>query len=237
MRALTGDLLLTAWERCAGEHDLDRAVTMLGLALPASSREQLSALPLGERNVLLLRLHEISFSPRLRGFARCSQCGEPLEFALAAGLLADELEARSGQCAVASGADEAMQMRPVCTRDLLATLGEVDVARARDRLLALSVGAEPATGGALRTQPGVVKAFERINAAAELICTIACPACASAETLDLDLARFLWLEVRHAARRLMDEIDALASAYGWSERAIVRMSPLRRGAYLEMLNA
>jgi hypothetical protein len=237
MRALIGDLLLTAWERCAGEHDLDRAVTMLGLALPATSREQLSALSLGERNVLLLGLHEISFGPRLRGFATCSQCGEPLEFALATGLLAEDLEARCGQCAVESDVGAAMQMRPVCTRDLLASLGEPDAAQARDRLLALSIGAEPAAGGALRTHPGVVETFERINAAADLTCTIACPACASAETLDLDLARFLWLEVRHAARRLMDEVDALAGAYGWSERAIVRMSPQRRGAYLEMLSA
>jgi hypothetical protein len=236
MRALIGDLLLTAWERCAGEHDLDRAVTMLRLALPATSCEQLRALPLGERNVLLLRLHEISFGPRLRGFATCSQCGEPLEFTLATALLAEDLEARCGQCAVESDAGAAMQMRPVCTRDLLATLGEPDVAQARDRLLALSIGAEPPAGGALRTQPGVVEAFERINTAAELICTIACPACASAETLDLDLARFLWLEVRRAARRLMDEVDALAGAYGWSECAIVRMSPQRRGAYLDMLN-
>ena len=84
---------------------------------------------------------------------------------------------------------------------------------------------------------GVGEAFERINAAAELTCSIACPACTSAEILDFDPARFLWLEVRHAARRLMDEVDALAGAYGWSERAIVRMSPQRRGAYLEMLHA
>jgi hypothetical protein len=238
MRALTGDLLLTAWEQCAHEHDLERAVTMLALALPASSRGQLAALPLGERNVLLLRLHEISFGPRLRGFASCSQCGEPLEFVLAAGALAEHLEDRRAQAAWQSDAGEAaMQMRPVCTRDLLATLDEADVAQAQDRLLALSLGAEPDAGGTLPSRPSVVAAFERINAAAELTCSIACPACTSAEILDFDPARFLWLAVRHAARRLMDEVDALAGAYGWSERAIVRMSPQRRGAYLEMLDA
>ena len=238
MRALTGDRLLTAWERCAGEHDLNRALTMLTLALPTSSREQLAALPLAERNVLLLRLHEVSFGPRLRGFAACSQCGEPLEFALAAGSLADDLAARRTQGSGESDTAAAgIALRPVSTCDLLATLDEPDVAQAQDRLLALGVGAQAADGRTLRTQPGVLAAFERINAAAELTCTIACPACASAESLDLDLARFLWLEVRHAARRLMDEIDALAGAYGWSERAIVRMSPQRRGAYLEMLNA
>jgi len=238
MRALSGDLLLTAWERCAGEHDINRAVTMLALALPASSREQLAALPLAERNVLLLRLHEVSFGPRMRGFAACSQCGEPLEFTFAAGSLADDLEARRTQSrgerdTVATG----IRMRPVSTCDLLATLDEPDAVQAQDRLLALGVGAEAAAGRALRTQPGVVAAFERINAAAELTGTIACPLCGSAEILDLDLARFLWLEVRHAARRLMDEVDALAGAYGWSERAIVRMSPRRRAVYLEMLDA
>jgi len=238
MRALIGDLLLTAWERGAHAHDLDRAVTMLALALPASSREQLAALPLGERNALLLRLHEISFGPRLRGFASCSQCGEPLEFVLAAGALAEHLEDRRVQGTRQGDADEAaIHMRPVSTRDLLTTLDEPDVAQAQDRLLALSLGAEPVAGATLRTRPGVVEAFERINAAAELTCSIACPACTSAEILDFDPARFLWLEVRHAARRLMDEVDALAGAYGWSERAIVRMSPQRRGAYLEMLDA
>jgi hypothetical protein len=232
MRALIGDLLLTAWERCAGEHDLERAVTMLALALPASSREQLVELPLGERNMLLLRLHEISFGRHLRGFAACSQYGEALEFALLADSLAKHLEARLGPTVVENDTSQPLiEMRPVNTRDLLATLAEANPAQAQDRLLALGAGA------ALRAQPSVLQTFERINAAAELTCTIACPACASAETLDLDLARFLWLEVRHAARRLMEEVDALAGAYGWSERTIVRMSPRRRGAYLGMLDA
>src|SRR5262249_8078888 len=123
------------------------------------------------------------------------------------------------------------------TRDLLTTLDEPDVAQAQDRLLALSLGAEPVAGATLRTRPRGGEAVGRIKAAAELTCSIAGPGWPSAESLDFHPARFLWLEVRHAARRLMDEVDALAGAYGWSERAIVRMSPQRRGAYLEMLDA
>ena len=42
-------------------------------------------------------------------------------------------------------------------------------------------------------------------------------------------------EVAAAARRLMADIHELASAYGWSEAAIVSMSTARRAAYLEML--
>ena len=51
------------------------------------------------------------------------------------------------------------------------------------------------------------------------------------------MARFLWKEVRNAARRLLGEIHQLASAYGWSERAIAAMGPGRRAAYLGMLSA
>ena len=53
----------------------------------------------------------------------------------------------------------------------------------------------------------------------------------------LDVARFLWLEIRHAARELLSDIHVLASHYGWAERDIASMSPLRRAAYLQMWSA
>jgi hypothetical protein len=53
----------------------------------------------------------------------------------------------------------------------------------------------------------------------------------------LDIGHFLWLEVCSAAKRLIAEIHELAWAYGWSENSILRMSPQRRNAYIEMLSA
>jgi hypothetical protein len=239
MRALTGDLLLTAWDRCASEHELNRALTMLSIALPESDREQLAELPIGERNVLLLRLHAMSFGPQLRGFAACVRCGARLEFALSADTLAAHLEAQRlqgvGEC---SDHGRQFHMRPVNSRDLIASLEVADIGQAQERLLAGCLSAaEGADDAELRTLPAALAAFERVNAAAELSCTIECPDCASVETHDLDIARFLWLEARHAARRLFGEVHALAATYGWNERAIVRMSPQRRSAYLEMLGA
>ena len=239
MRALAGDLLLTAWDRCAREHDLNRALIMLSIALPQSSCEELAELSIGERNVLLLRLHQMSFGPHLRGFAACARCGAPLEFAVNATALAARLEAQAapgaGEC---SDESRRYQMRPVNSRDLIASLDFADTEEAQEKVLAGCLSAaEGADAAELRTLPAVLAAFERVNAAAELSCTIECPGCANVESRDLDIARFLWLEARHAARRLFEEVHALAAAYGWSERAIVRMSPQRRGAYLEMLGA
>lgn len=239
MRALAGDLLLTAWDRCAREHDLNRALIMLSIALPQSSCEHLAELSIGERNVLLLRLHEMSFGPHLRGFAACARCDAPLEFAVNAAALAARLEAQGARAACeCSDESRRFHMRPVNSRDLIASLDIADTAQAQERLLAGCLSAAKGADAAeLRTLPAALAAFERVNAAAELSCTIECPACAKVETRDLDVARFLWLEVRHAARRLFEEVHALAATYGWSERAIVRMSPQRRGVYLEMLGA
>jgi hypothetical protein len=83
----------------------------------------------------------------------------------------------------------------------------------------------------------VLRRFEQLNAAAELNCAVECPGCASSQLLDLDLGRFVWAEVRTAARRLMAEIHDLASVHGWSEKSIARMSAARRGAYVELLSA
>lgn len=233
MRPLAGELLLAAWEAGAPEHDLDRALTMLATGLPGTGREQLGALPIAERNVLLLRLHELTFGPLLSVFGVCAACGAQFEFAMpAAGLV--------GQPAASQVAWQERggryRMRAVNTDDLLATLEMPETGAAADLLLTRCLEVSPAAGRR-RPSPATLRRFEQLNAASELSCSVDCPGCSSRELLDLDMARFLWQEVRNAARRLLGEIHQLASAYGWSERAIAAMSPGRRAAYLEMLSA
>jgi hypothetical protein len=244
MRALAGELLLAAWEEGAPEHELRRAVTMLSIALPASDREQLGALPIGERNLLMLRLHELSFGPLLSAFGVCPQCGERLEFAVPVAQLASGLESQSRAASIAwSEEGRDYRLRCVTTDDLLTSLDAPDMGAAQECLLSrcLEVSAardpeRPPASRAVLQKPTVLQKFEQLHAAAELSCAIECPGCSSHEFLDLDIARFLWAEVRNAARRLLGEIHELASAYGWSEQAIARMAPGRRDAYLEMVH-
>jgi hypothetical protein len=51
------------------------------------------------------------------------------------------------------------------------------------------------------------------------------------------MGEYLWTEVRAAARRLLLEVHALASSYGWREADVLEMSPPRRHAYLSMVGA
>jgi hypothetical protein len=47
---------------------------------------------------------------------------------------------------------------------------------------------------------------------------------------------FFWMEVESWAYRILRQVHALASAYGWSEGDILAMSPWRRQFYLEMVS-
>jgi hypothetical protein len=53
----------------------------------------------------------------------------------------------------------------------------------------------------------------------------------------LDVGEALWQKVRTAAEHLLLDIDTLARAYGWTEREVLRLSPLRRAAYLQMVTS
>jgi hypothetical protein len=50
----------------------------------------------------------------------------------------------------------------------------------------------------------------------------------------VEIGQFLWTEIRARARRLLQEIDALARVYHWPEADILGMSDARRASYLEM---
>src|SRR6185312_12716599 len=65
--------------------------------------------------------------------------------------------------------------------------------------------------------------------------SLECPACEFSWSLPFDIAGYLWSEVEDLVHRLFGEVHMLASAYGWSEREILAMSPLRRRIYLDMV--
>jgi len=239
MYALDGERILTAWERGNERPEPWRALSLLETALPERDAGALAALPLAERNALLLRLRALTFGRRMEGFAVCPECGAQLEFALATDDVESALQAAEEESWLEQGTE--MRMRPVNSRDLAAAMNEVSEAQARALLLARTVTPkateefEERTG--LEERSDWLDRFERINASAEIRCVLPCAACGGRPVLDLDIARFLWREVAVAARRLLAEIHRLARAYGWSEQAIVAMSATRRAGYLEMLDA
>lgn len=238
MQALTGERLLAACDQAQGEPPLLRPLTLLAAAMPAHDRQALLDLPMTTRDRLLLELRRLSFGPTLHGYASCPQCGTAMEFGLE---VAEALETMAGSAGAFSArwheAGMDLQLRQATTADLLACARMPTAEQAVRSLLARCLGVpEPSADADQRVDlPSVRARFDRLHADSEWRCVLRCPQCAHEDTWDLDVGHFVWIEARHAARRLLADIHTLAMHYGWSEPAIAALSQRRRDAYLELL--
>jgi hypothetical protein len=239
LRPLVGERLLSAWDQSSDRGDLERPLTLLAAASPGATFEQLARLDFPARNRELLRLRWISFGPVLAGFVPCASCATRLEFTVSTPALLERLEhLDAGDKLEWTAGTVRCTLRAATTEDLLQVIAEPDHDGARQRLLdrcLAAVGGDEAVLDAIRSDPSVLDRFERLHEAAEIMCEVRCPACSAVDLVDLDIGRFLWDEVRHAALRLLRQVHDLGSAYGWSEASVVAMSHRRRLAYLDMV--
>lgn len=241
LRPLAGRRLLQAWESAAALDDLDRPLALLAAASPEAAPGEFARLDLRRRTRDLLRLRGLSFGDVLAAVVPCPSCGVSLEFSVSippvlehlAGLdRGDSLEWTAGPARCV--------LRAATTDDLRRASDEPTDEDARRRLLEACLSAEGAGDAAreiLLADPNVLDRFERLHEGAEITYDVRCPACGTTAAVDLDIARLLWDEVRHAALRLLRDVHDLAVAYGWAEADILAMGAERRGAYLGMVRA
>ena len=228
MHAMQGERLLTLWETCRTQREPVRALAMLQAAAPGAGMSQLAELPLAERNARLLALRGATFGRQLQGVAVCEVCGASLEFDVDADALREALAVPQAH---GDGA------RPVNSADLLACMDTADGDAARRMLLRRTLGSTLPDGPLQQIATDELARFEAINASAEIRLELECSQCGNRPVMDLDIARFLWQEVRVAATRLLADVHTLASAYGWSEASILALSNARRAVYLELVSA
>lgn len=238
MAALRPATVLAAWEEGQSQAAVERALTMLGPAVPAERRDQLPDLSIGQRDALLLELRARCFGPVAPCVVRCPACAETLEFALE---LRDLRVAAPDEVRGMVEVDgRRVHVRPATSRDLLATRDSADPVQAlirRCTALEAAEAGEPGDGAAIPAEAAELVAAEmaRLDPQADLRFGLSCPACGAAWTSIFDVAGYLWREIDVEARRLLVEIDALARAYGWSEQAILEMSAVRRRSYLRLV--
>jgi hypothetical protein len=206
----------------------------LSLLRAAGADELLEDLSITGRDARLFALHRMTFGDALRGMLPCQACATSVEFEVSIGAILERIE--EPREITWSGGGCSFRMRPVTTRDLAGILSAPDPRR---RLLQLctAVDSEDAPAAPAAWENDAVEHFNRLNRDAETLFTLACPACGETVEADLDIARFFWMEVHHAAVTLLREVHELASAYGWCERDILGMNSARRAMYLHMVRA
>lgn len=151
MHALSARELVAVWEAGERQHPVDRALLLLAAALPHRTHDELAALPVGRRDVLLLRAREATLGSRLECAAPCPRCRTRLEFGAEVGeLVKDAPPEDAPRVHVARGGGVQMRFRLLDSRDLALSARMADAEQARRALLRaclLAVRPLPAPGG------------------------------------------------------------------------------------------
>ena len=241
--------LLHVWEaqRCA--HPVVRALHVLAAAWPERGWIEWLHTPIGERDAALLTLHESLFGSELHTTAACPRCGEGLESEFD---VADVRSESAAQPPAPRSLRLQLQLQGYAVEYRLPT---------SDDLLQVTAQRGEAQDAALRLMRRCVSRAQRggddIDAAAlpeaivaslgaemarhdpdaELRIAIVCPACFETTQTHFDIVGYLWSELDDWAQRVLADVHLLARAYGWSEDAVLALSPARRQIYLDMVVA
>jgi len=224
--------ILALWERGVGMGRWEREDALL-------AAEGAAPQALGERNAMLLRLRGALFERAWPLISRCPACGADCEFAVDSLALAEQLNGlvAPGRRAVVDCAGRPAELRAPTAADLRAVSLLPAASAARSLLARCIEGGGPPDELDDQALAELGSRLEQLDPGALVSFALHCPACNHDWASDIDVAEALWSELQRAAERSLLEVDALARAYGWKEHEVLRLSPARRAAYLQLVEA
>ena len=244
--ALTPADLLSVWERGCSQSPVDRALSVLACAVAEAPIEKLAQWSIGRRDAELLKLREQIFGPRMIGQADCPACGEQVELNFATADICTELSGEPDEAFTLQTNGHELQFRLPNSLDL-AEISSIPVTAGSDLtrsllercLISARQEREEITADRLPAEvaQAVSEKMSEVDPQGDMQLVLNCPHCANRWHAPLDIVSFLWSEIHAWAVRMLRDVHALASAYGWREADILAMSPQRRQAYLELVEA
>lgn len=224
--------VLSAYERGQALSPAARAVRLFKLASAQAAVDNVLDASIGARDTALFALRSALFGPAFESIAECSACGSTIELEFSSESIRASAAPSGTLVRIREGTREYSARLPT-SRDLIAIEGMSSVEEAAEllfeRCLVDPSGASPSPE--IRTR--LAQAMTEADSAADISLQVTCPECGAETILDLDIARHLWTEIERWAEETFDDVDSLASAYGWSEEEILALGPVRRRAYLE----
>jgi len=249
MQAPNASELLAVWERARAQPITMQALMLLESCVAGASREELAKLSVGRRDALLLELRESLFGARLSGLTACPRCGQQLEIIIEAADIRVEAEQPDQELlSVRSGGYLAHVRLP--NSDDLTAISEgndspPDEAAAIRRLLSRCVVELKRNGRKRRVDSSsalpaaltdaIAAEMEKADPQANVRLALDCADCGHRWLSGFDIVGFMLSEIDNWARRVLREVFALASAFGWREADILAMSAGRRQLYLQMI--
>jgi hypothetical protein len=237
MHGLSAAEVLDVWEQGYPLGPVGRSMVLHARARPDLATDSLAATIVGRQGSDLLELRRATFGPELSGVVSCPACGQVMEVGTTVeALLSDQVE--PPETLTVTAGDLRVEVRLPTAGDLLELERRPDLDE-EAAVLFLTHRCLPTgqvteeMGPEVRT--AVAEAVGGADEGADVQLAVTCAGCGHTWTSPLDIADWLWREVDAWARRLAEEVHALAWAYGWSERDVLSLSPWRRGMYLELV--
>jgi len=244
MRALSASELLEVWECGLSQTPVQRALELLAVASLETCRDSLPGLSIGRRDARLLTLRERIFGPQMASLVVCPRCGQRLELTFTVDDVRAGSPAEPGPEIAMTISGYELQFRLPNSTDVAAVAESPDSSGKRQLLFERCVLSARRNGEATppnRLPAEVIDAvaarMAQTDPQADVQLDISCASCGHRWRTGLDVVSFFWSEIDAWAHRILREVHTLASAYGWSERDILALSPWRRQLYLEMVGA
>ncbi|MGZ5441101.1 MAG: hypothetical protein ACXW5U_05050 [Thermoanaerobaculia bacterium] len=232
--AISNRDVLTVWERAQAAHPAARGVALLAAADPQTDPAALLRAPIGSIDSAVLAWREQWLGRSMTALADCPHCGVRVE------LDVDSSEQTAGlqppQVFAVVAGELQLQCRLPAPADLVAVASCLDEESARAMLIRRCI----VDGEIGEVTPELASVVAEAMAAADPDggrgVDVLCPECGAAWNAAFDPAAFVWSELEAAVVRAFREVHLLASAYGWSEDAVLAMTPQRRRMYLAMVS-
>ncbi len=249
MRDLNTIDMLSVWEQGLNQPLVQRALILLVAACPEMKPDALAALSIGQRDERLLRLRERLFGSKLVNTAACTECSERVEWEngiedVRTPSLHDESDKSMENEFEFKMDNYHLQFRLPNSLDLAYVIRNENRTEAIKGLLKRCILKAECAGvdKAVEQLPDHViqslsQRIKALDPQAEIRIHLLCPACSHSWEVQFDIASFLWTELNDWAERMLQTIHRLAVGYGWSEREILNLSPIRRQLYLGMLGS
>jgi hypothetical protein len=233
MAACSAACLIEVWDPASRSPPHQRLAAVL---VATEGAEAIHADTLGGRNRRLLLLHRGLVGKAIEARVTCAHCAAESEFALPIDAIL-----------AVPAPDPDARVRVRCGRRMLSfrlpRMADIEVASSaaaagdvRGAVLErCRIGGDGAIPAGATERLG--RKFEALDPAASIVVNIACSGCARSIAASVDLAAFVARDLDRMVDSLFRDIDLIASAYGWSEQAILALAPERRRRYVAMIAA
>ena len=241
---MTNDHLIQVWETGLSQMPIEKSLHLLRVWGEAPDLDSVANLSIGERDARLLQVRTVLFGSRLVNKANCPACSETVEWENeTVDLLVQEPVPDAPIREFTLEQDGFwVRFRLPNSYDLHRATTDPDYQTnprklLTDCVLSLQNDAQELPVNALPTNlvDAMNQRMETEDPQADIQMAINCPAYGHGWFVRFDIVSYLWAEIANWAKHILQEVYALARAFGWSEGDILRMSSQRRQLYLDMI--